>query len=186
MLEELSREAQQHPAFPERLEVGNLTLVMTHAADAAENYRLVDENRAFLSKYLDFTADYTLEKAEANYRLAEERIQNGQMVNYFITHGTEKVGTIGMLFSDDNRAELGYWLIESAQRQGIATRAAEALVEYGFHDGGLSAIELHIKPANESSKRLAARLGAYATGRQEITESGNVFDIWEVLPYDQN
>jgi RimJ/RimL family protein N-acetyltransferase len=186
MLDVLPRSHEGNPVAPEQIPVdAELTLVMTHEADAAEGYRLVDANRKHLSKHLSFAESYTLEKAQQSYRAAEEKIRAGKLGNYFIVHRGENVGTVGMSFGDNGRGTLGYWLVESAQHQGIATRSVLALLSYAFSERHLKIVELDIKSANTESQDLAIRIGAHNTGRRKI-EDGQEFDIWEISRDGEN
>jgi len=172
---------EAYPVAPDQLPVDDeLTLVMTRESDAVEGYALVEANREHLGKYLGFAQNHTLEKAQANYRKAQEIIREGKLCNYFIVRNGEKVGVIGMDFPDDKRGVMGYWLIESAEHQGVATRCAQALLGYAFDERHLGVVELDIQPTNTGSQRLAARIGAHNTGRTQI-EDGQEFEVWEVL-----
>jgi len=61
-------------------------------------------------------------------------------------------------------ANLGYWVRESAQGQGVATRAARAIAAFGFHVLGLVRIEIVIAVDNLASRRTAESLGAHFDG----------------------
>jgi ribosomal-protein-serine acetyltransferase len=63
-----------------------------------------------------------------------------------------------------NFANLGYWVRESRQRGGIATRAVEALVAFGFRDLSLSRIEIVVAQGNDASERVARKAGATFEG----------------------
>ena len=56
-------------------------------------------------------------------------------------------------------AEMGYWVIESAQGRGIVTRAATALINHAFNDLKLHRVEIRCDPDNARSRAIPKRLG---------------------------
>jgi RimJ/RimL family protein N-acetyltransferase len=60
----------------------------------------------------------------------------------------------------------GYWVRKSAQGQGIATEATNAMVRYAFGALGMRRIGLTHSAANEASRRIAERLGFSFEGIQ--------------------
>lgn len=76
------------------------------------------------------------------------------------------LGDIGLNRIDPKRrsANLGYWVRTSAQGQGVATRAAQALARYGFDVLELVRIEVVVAVDNTASRRTAERLGAHFDG----------------------
>jgi len=169
-------------AAPAELTVDELRLVMMGADDVDEAYRVHDANRAFLAQFLDFAESYTYEKAVESYARIEGWIQSGDLVTYKILDGDEMVGNVNMTFMGNGLGRLGYWLAESAQGRGIATRASQALIDYGFNERGLDTVELLIKPENEPSQRVAERLRATCVGQviEERMGADVLFDVWEV------
>jgi ribosomal-protein-alanine N-acetyltransferase len=80
--------------------------------------------------------------------------------------GGPPVGTVNLgAFSDDGAcASLGYWLLPTARGQGLATRSAWLLCDWGLEHLGLERIELAILPENVASQSVAERLGARPEG----------------------
>ena len=64
------------------------------------------------------------------------------------------------------QCDTGYWVRKSAQRQGFATEAANALVRYAFGALGMRRIGLTHSDGNEASRRIAERLGFSFEGIQ--------------------
>ena len=67
---------------------------------------------------------------------------------------SELVGEIGLHVESHGRAQLGFWVGEPFWNSGIATEAAEAILEFGFENLGLETIyaECHIE--NEASQKV--------------------------------
>ena len=63
-----------------------------------------------------------------------------------------------------NFANLGYWVRESRQRQGIAVDAARLLADFGFRALGLNRIEIVVAKDNHPSRRVAEKVGAEFEG----------------------
>jgi RimJ/RimL family protein N-acetyltransferase len=58
-----------------------------------------------------------------------------------------------------DRAEIGYWLADSATRQGFATEAAEALLRVASSLPGMTCVEIHCDADNVRSADVPRRLG---------------------------
>lgn len=56
--------------------------------------------------------------------------------------------------------EVGYHVVASARRQGYATEAARACVDFALNDLGLAAVCSIVDPGNEASVRVASRVHA--------------------------
>lgn len=59
---------------------------------------------------------------------------------------------------------LGYWIRQSRQRQGIASRCIQALSTHGFHQLGLQRIEIVVALGNHASEGVAIKAGALHEG----------------------
>lgn len=57
------------------------------------------------------------------------------------------------------QCDTGYWVRRSAQRQGFATEAANAMVRYAFGALGMRRVGLTHSAGNEASRRIAEHLG---------------------------
>ncbi|HZW23269.1 GNAT family protein [Noviherbaspirillum sp.] len=59
-----------------------------------------------------------------------------------------------------NTGNIGYWVRESQQRQGIATRAARVIAQFGFETLKLTRLEIVAAEDNLPSRAVAEKLGA--------------------------
>lgn len=85
-------------------------------------------------------------------------------------------------------ANLGYWVRESAQRQGLAVEATGLLARHGFTELGLRRLEIVVARGNEPSAAVATRAGATCEGLlrlRTLTPQG-LADAWmfSLLPPD--
>jgi ribosomal-protein-alanine N-acetyltransferase len=76
---------------------------------------------------------------------------------------TEKfIGRCGLTPMDiDGREEIevGYMLAKEYWGRGLATEAAQAILQYGFEQVGLSRLICVINPGNQASSRVAVKIG---------------------------
>jgi RimJ/RimL family protein N-acetyltransferase len=80
----------------------------------------------------------------------------------FSADGARFIGGAGLnqLNSSCGLCNLGYWVRESAQRQGAAGSAAAALARYAFGPLGLTRVEIVVAEGNEASLAVARKSGA--------------------------
>lgn len=64
------------------------------------------------------------------------------------------------------QCDTGYWVRRSAQRQGLATETANAMVRYAFGALGMQRVGLTHAGGNEPSRRIAEKLGFHFEGIQ--------------------
>ena len=77
--------------------------------------------------------------------------------------------------------EVGYWVRTSAAGQGLATRAAAALVRHAFRVHGVQRMELWAKSGNEPSMAVARRLGFLWRERRETSRAGAPPESFEIF-----
>jgi RimJ/RimL family protein N-acetyltransferase len=85
-------------------------------------------------------------------------------------------------------ANMGYWLRQSRQGQGLAAAAATLVARFGFDQLGLIRIEIVTLPDNHASQRTAERVGARfeARARQRLWAGGQAHDahVYGLIPAD--
>lgn len=75
------------------------------------------------------------------------------------------VGVVGLeLQLDHGRAELGYWVGVPYWGRGYATEAAEAIIDFGFTELGLTRIYAQRYARNPASGRVLEKLGMRREG----------------------
>ena len=106
----------------------------------------------------------------------------------FTPDSQDFLGGIGLnqLNREHNFCNLGFWVREPRQRQGIATRAACALAEFGFRELKLTRIEIVMAEANIPSRRVAEKAGAtfecVARNRLVINGSPHAATVYSLVP----
>jgi [ribosomal protein S5]-alanine N-acetyltransferase len=92
-----------------------------------------------------------------------EGVAAGEVV-FAIDYQGALIGICGYTPVADGSAEMGYWLGKPYWRQGLATEAARALMNYGFTRGGIKRFTCSHFTENPQSARVVAKLGFRAIG----------------------
>jgi ribosomal-protein-serine acetyltransferase len=94
----------------------------------------------------------------------------------FAADGRQLLGGAGLnQFNRQHRfCNLGYWVRESSQRQGVATAAIGMLANFGFVRLGLTRVEIVVAEGNEASSGVAKKAGARfeCLARNRLTIAG--------------
>ena len=141
---------------------GGAELRILETRHAVEFLKFIDENRAFLGRWLRWGAEIrSIEEAEAFLRRGITRYVEDGLPWVGIWLEGELVGGV-LFFPVDARTlatEVGYWLGESAVGRGLVTRAVSAMLDYAFGTLGLHRVALQAEVGNEKSVAVARRLG---------------------------
>lgn len=107
---------------------------------------------------------FTLRDAEAWFGVCRRNLESASAFDLgtFASDGRKLLGgiAINQLNRRQNFGNIGYWVRQSCQRQGIATRAAQAITEYGFGQLKLTRLEIVAPERNAPSRRVAEKVGA--------------------------
>ena len=141
-------------------------------------FALTLENRDHLRTFLPWVPKMTLlEQTESfiDTSLQQFARHDGFQTGIFLRG--ELVGMVGLNYIrwDTERTEIGYWLSEHAQGQGVMTRTVAALVSYCFDELKLGRVEIRCAEENLRSRSVPERLGFTQEGilrRVEKLESG--------------
>ena len=105
-----------------------------------------------------------------------------ESVTYAVTRREDDalVGAIGLILDTENdAAELGYWIGREHWGRGFATEAARAVVAWAFESLGLHRIHASHFPRNPASGRVLRKLGMTHEGtlRQHVKKWGEYLDL---------
>lgn len=148
---------------------------------AKQVYTLVAANRAHLQRWLPWcTPEYSEDEAESFSRSTIKGFADGQGLALWIVYRGKLVGSIGntRINTADGSAEIGYWLAESAQGNGVVTRAARAVTDYTLVDMGLNRVMIYAALKNTRSQAVPERLGydRVAVHRKAVHRQGEYVD----------
>lgn len=158
----------------------NLELRQLTPDDTADIFNTIDNEREYLGKWLPFV-EFTLEISDSeSYVNSVVNAPEDQFDYIFTIRKLSKfVGLIG--FKDTDRGnlktEIGYWLSEKHQKQGIVTKSVARLCEFAFQEMGMNRVQIKCAVGNTSSINIPKRLGFQFEGieRQGELLTGNIF-----------
>jgi ribosomal-protein-alanine N-acetyltransferase len=124
---------------------------------------------------------YPYERRHAEAWLRDVRNMSPE-TSFAIATDEELIGGIILHPQSDvhrRSAELGYWLAEPYWGRGIATRAVQAMTEWGFGHLDINRIYAHVFGWNPASARVLEKAGYVLEGRlrQAVTKDGQVTDL---------
>lgn len=154
-------------------------------SDAGDIFEVIDKQRLYLGKWLPFV-EFTKEVSdtekfvEATVNAAKDRFE----YVFTIRKQDAFVGLIGFKDTDriNKKTEIGYWLSEEYQGQGIVSKSVARLCELAFNELGLNRIQIRCAVENMASSKIPKRLGFRFEGieRQGELLAGNVYTDLEV------
>jgi ribosomal-protein-alanine N-acetyltransferase len=150
--------------FPE-IEAGPWLLRQLRAGDASALHAYLTDPAVTEQTSYELRTQREVEQLIQFYGHAFARRSD---IRWAITEGPSRpvVGTIGfMAYSERHaRAELGYDLARETWGRGVATVAAQRVVQYGFEEMGLNRIEATVMAGNARSERVLEKIGFVREG----------------------
>lgn len=163
----------------------DIELKQLEQSDAVDIFKTIDNQREYLGKWLPFV-EFTKEISDSESFIASVVNAPEDRIEYVFTirKGNDFVGLIGFKDTDrrNRKTEIGYWLSEQYQKQGIVTKAVDKLCEFAFNTLGLNRVQIKCAVGNIPSKNIPKRLGFKLEGieRQGELLTGNVFTDLEI------
>ena len=144
---------------------GRLLLRPWRDDDVAQLVEAVQESMDNVGRWLPWCrAGYGEDEAVAWISLCRSGWQSGAHFAFPIwdAHSEHLLGGVGLNQLDPlhRSANLGYWVRQSSQRQGLAAAAARLVARFGFERLGLVRIEIVALPDNRPSRVTAEKIGA--------------------------
>lgn len=130
--------------------------------EAEALFALVDQNRAYLRKWLPWVdAQASPESSRKNILERIEKAGNGEALDLGVYRDGKLMGSMGFnrIVADQRKASIGYWISPEFQGKGIMTDCVRALVTHGFHELGLHRIRIQCSVNNKQSAAIPERLG---------------------------
>jgi len=145
-----------------------MTIRRYRAADADALLEAVLESVDRVSPWLPWChLAYSLEDSRVWIAHCEDAWQAATEYNFAIVDEAGRLlGGCGLnqLRPEHRLANLGYWVRTSATGRGVATTAVRALADFAFRETDLVRLELVVAAGNETSHRVADRVGALREG----------------------
>jgi ribosomal-protein-serine acetyltransferase len=151
------------PGFKKILKVDeSISLCLPDPEMAEELFRLIDRQRAHLGRWLVWVDNtHCVEDSQVFLKEAALFNMSGKRLTTLIKYNHKVVGSIGFIELDtvNKKGEIGYWISQNMQGQGIITKACKKLIEYAFRHLDVHRIVIKMDSQNARSKAIAARMG---------------------------
>jgi [ribosomal protein S5]-alanine N-acetyltransferase len=137
--------------------------------DARQLTQMYTENREFLAPLEPLRPDafYTFEGQRRHISQLTDRRTAGTAYPFLIVLGGKPVGAINLsnvVRGAFQSANVGYWVAEEHNGQGVCTRAVGLLCERAFTELGLHRVEAGTLPDNHASQRVLEKNGFVRIG----------------------
>lgn len=143
----------------------NYELRLIKIEELYEFHMAIDENREFLSEYLEFMKEVNLDSETGAIKKWQNMYEMGFGFEAGIFLEDRLIGMCGLRINkDDDRGEIGYWLVKDQVGKGIMTRMVKQVLDLGFCDYGLNKISIKCVDDNFKSQNVAKRLGFHFDG----------------------
>ncbi|WP_277234028.1 GNAT family N-acetyltransferase [Hymenobacter sp. YC55] len=155
---------QNFTPFP-ILKTERLTLRQLSSSDDNEIFALRTNDS--VNKYLDRQPSTSIDDARNFIVAINENVQSNKSIYWAITltDTNNMIGTICLFnFSENHsKAEIGYELLPDFQGKGVMQEAISSVVNFGFQQVGLKAIEAYTRFDNQRSTKVLERLNFKST-----------------------
>lgn len=151
----------------------DLALELLAPRHAQELFELVDANREHLRPWMPWVESTRgIEDTSTFIKATLKQLASNNGFQTAIRAGDRIAGVVGMhgINWANRSTSIGYWLAESAQGQGIMTKACRAYVAHAFGALGLHRVEIRCAVRNARSRAIPKRLGFREEGEIRETE----------------
>lgn len=158
----------------------NITLRQLRPEEASSVYAIVDANRDHLQRWLAWVNGTNSEKDVADFiEVTLEKRRKGTEYGYAICLDGVPVGHMSLMYIHEE-PEIGYWVSSEVAGQGIVTKAAQALTDFGIKTLGLQKIVIRVNPENIASNRVAEKLGYTLLGTSFSERLNETVNVWSI------
>jgi len=150
-----------------------LYLKQLEKSDAKDVFTAITTQKAYLGKWLPFV-EQTLVAGDTEAFVNSIVDQNEPMTDiiFAIIRDDAFAGLVGFKSIDyqNKKAELGYWLSERFQHEGVMTTTVKTLLDFGFQTLEFNRIEIKVAVDNFKSIGIPKRLGFVEEGVERAGE----------------
>jgi ribosomal-protein-serine acetyltransferase len=162
-----------------------IELKQLEQTDSIDIFETIDSQRQYLGKWLPFV-EFTKEISDTERFV--DSVVNAPEEKFEFVFAIRKqnkfVGLIGFKDTDrsNKKTEIGYWLSEKYQKQGIMTKSVEKLCDFAFNKQGINRVQIKCAVDNKPSIKIPRRTGFKFEGieRQGELLTGNIFTDLEI------
>ncbi len=163
---------------PVTLSTARLTLSPLTEADIDAVFEACQD--AEVQRWTPVPVPYTREDAATFVALTAEWWQTDGEYTWSIRHDDEFCGVIGIMPDNDGIRELGFWLAKPVRGRGVLHEAANAVIDFAFHELKLVRISCAAYVGNTASLAAQQRLGFTFEGTRRLAcvQRGTNLDGW--------
>ncbi len=135
--------------------------------DAEVIFNLVDKNREYLREWLPWVdSNTTIEETRTFIKSTDDQHNQNFGFQCSIWFRGEIAGIIGFHKIDwmNRNVEIGFWLGEKFQGNGIITKCCKVLLDIAFYDYDLKRVQIRAATGNKKSNAIIERLGFIKEG----------------------
>jgi ribosomal-protein-serine acetyltransferase len=163
----------------------HIELRQIQLSDALDIFNIIDSQRTYLGKWLPFVAFTKGVSDIEKFIDSVVNVPKEEFEHVFTIRKKDKIiGIISFKGTDktNKKTEIGYWLSEKFQRQGIMTQCVQKLCDFAFTEQGLNRVQLKVAIGNIPSKNIPKRLGFQLEGIERNGEllTGSLYTDLEV------
>ena len=171
---------------PARIETERLVVRCYEPDDALAMDEVIPANREYLLEFMAWAHDEPIgmdnrrglvEKFIAGYADGSDFTMGVFTRGSADGAGNEYIGGTGYHVRDDH-LEIGYWLAEDAQGQGLMTETAAALSRVALQFAFAPFVAICCHPANVRSRGVPKRLGYSLNGMKDV--DGEPHEFWQL------
>ncbi|MGM3190632.1 GNAT family N-acetyltransferase [Dickeya dadantii subsp. dieffenbachiae] len=138
-------------------------------SDAVALLGAIHESLETVGRWLPWcVSDYDLPMAQDWITCCEQQRHEGESFDLAIIDRTAGRLLGNIAINSINKAyrlgNVGYWIRQSAQGQGLIPEAVREIVPFGFGTLGLTRLEIVAAEENHASRRVAEKVGAHFEG----------------------
>ncbi len=139
-----------------------LSLKLSELKDAERVFELTNQSRECLREWLPWLDSTTkLDDTKEYIKMSLKGFAENKMMNTVIIFKGQIVGvaSYNIINHSNKTVQIGYWLGEEYQGNGIMTKVVKALTEYALNYLKLNKVEIRVAVDNKKSRRIPERLG---------------------------
>ena len=139
-----------------------ISLKLLEKNNAEELFELIDSTRSYLKEWLGWLDKMKeLEDAQSFINDSRKQFAENNGFQAGIWYKEQLVGIIGLHEIDweDKKTEIGSWLDQNHQGNGIVTKSCKHILNYCFDNLELNKVEIHCAEQNSKSRAVPERLG---------------------------
>ena len=135
------------------------------APEDAQSIAEIANNMNIASQTRRIPHPYSLKDAEDWIASVQNPGANGETAFLITAKGDNAIlGAAGLTVSECGEAEIGYWIGEPFWGGGLATEAAQAIIDHAFNELGAERIFACCQAANDASRKVLEKCGFKHSG----------------------